>query len=38
MGRKFTGLITRSIKRMVFELAIKKGLAHPFSVQPEVVA
>jgi hypothetical protein len=31
--RKFFGLITRDMKRLAFELAIKNGLAHPFSVQ-----
>jgi hypothetical protein len=33
MEGKFFGLTTRSIKTMAFELAIKNGLAHLFSVQ-----
>jgi hypothetical protein len=33
MERKLFGQIIRSIKRMAFELAMKNGLAHPFSVQ-----
>jgi hypothetical protein len=31
--REFFGLTTKSIKRMAFDLAIKNGLASPFSVQ-----
>ena len=31
--REFLGLTSKSIKRMVFDLAIKIGLARPFSVQ-----
>jgi hypothetical protein len=33
MEKSFFGLTTRDMKRMAFELAIRNGLAHPFSVQ-----
>jgi len=33
MERKLFGQTTRSNKRMAFELVMKNGLAHPFSIQ-----
>jgi hypothetical protein len=32
METKFCRLTTRDVKGMAFELAIRNGLAHPFSV------